>query len=585
MPRTTARARAVVVSSGRLNHLGWGERFSLTLSFSRCRSSIVNSAHLVVKMALRSVALFTFLAAAAAFPPQLPLSDKDNAEQGGANVDSAKALAPSVFNAVHSVMRQWGSSVNHNGMSFFPAVVPAHTDLYHGRHGREPLTKGLEWLAFEIEHAEVFARNGRPGGGGGPGGPHGPGGGRGPPGDEMRPRADGDVAALHHYRTSRDLNVLLLDGMSAGKTSMGTLDQQDYVLCNGTEGFGTSQAAHPDAGPPGDSQRAGQMCEEYGEHIDGVVRMEAGFELILCDFGIGIDFVSATPRPQADSPESVDALQQFEYLRGIGYRYHGITAGRVRVDYSNMVSAFFYDVNLTNPDPEHAALPRLVSADETKLQAIKTEVTSVLAKVKTPSIDWQGIVDLIVTRYSDRLQFMADAATSHESLVSEVNFLLNLYIDYSASSPDIQSATTKCTSRYLDAYHLTTPSDNLIHASLSTVTNQICSTLFSVRHIVLTSNSTSSVEKAKGEIAELISYLKWTTWLECGKCAYDEVCFVAIWPFGGVGEHERPGCVKSDDVASKHGYWGFPGRGRPGGGGGGGRHGPPLVLEGVQIDM
>ncbi|KAH7355245.1 hypothetical protein BKA65DRAFT_475702 [Rhexocercosporidium sp. MPI-PUGE-AT-0058] len=36
---------------------------------------------------------------------------------------------------------------------------------------------------------------------------------------------------LHIYRTSRPItNLLYVDGMSAGKTSMGTLDTQDYVI-------------------------------------------------------------------------------------------------------------------------------------------------------------------------------------------------------------------------------------------------------------------------------------------------------------------------------------------------------------------
>src|SRR3954451_7330658 len=62
-----------------------------------------------------------------------------------------------IFNAIHSSMRQWGSSLNHNGMSFFLATVPAGTRLYHGGSTRDPVI-GPEWLAFEAEHALMFAR-------------------------------------------------------------------------------------------------------------------------------------------------------------------------------------------------------------------------------------------------------------------------------------------------------------------------------------------------------------------------------------------------------------------------------------------
>jgi hypothetical protein len=44
------------------------------------------------------------------------------------------------------------------------ATVPADTQLYHGTPRKE-VVKGMEWLAFEPEHALVFARpRGPPGG-------------------------------------------------------------------------------------------------------------------------------------------------------------------------------------------------------------------------------------------------------------------------------------------------------------------------------------------------------------------------------------------------------------------------------------
>ena len=30
-----------------------------------------------------------------------------------------------IFNAIYSSLRTWGSAMNHNGMSFFPATMPA----------------------------------------------------------------------------------------------------------------------------------------------------------------------------------------------------------------------------------------------------------------------------------------------------------------------------------------------------------------------------------------------------------------------------------------------------------------------------
>jgi hypothetical protein len=62
-----------------------------------------------------------------------------------------------IFNTVHSVMRQWGSSVNYNGMSIFFATIPEDVKLYHGDSRAEPV-KGMQWMAFEPEHANLFVK-------------------------------------------------------------------------------------------------------------------------------------------------------------------------------------------------------------------------------------------------------------------------------------------------------------------------------------------------------------------------------------------------------------------------------------------
>jgi hypothetical protein len=46
--------------------------------------------------------------------------------------DVALENANYIFNSVHHAMRQWGSSLDHNGMSIFLATVPADTEFYHG---------------------------------------------------------------------------------------------------------------------------------------------------------------------------------------------------------------------------------------------------------------------------------------------------------------------------------------------------------------------------------------------------------------------------------------------------------------------
>jgi hypothetical protein len=456
-------------------------------------------------------------------------------------------------------MRQFGSSLKHNGMSFFPVTIPNNTLLYHGTLNEFPVT-GLEWLAFEIEHAEVFARprRSRPPGRGGdrpPGGrPGGP-----PPMESMEEFSEESLeeplnsAYLHIYRTKHPLsNLLYVDGMSASKSSMGTLDTQDLVL--------RKNDSKIDPNPRGDRQRAADLCAiglEWG--FEGVVRMEAGFELILCNFSKNVELVEARERPDLAMREAYNDRQQFEYFRGVSMRYQGITAGRAQLDYSNMVSAFFYPANLTNPETKRAALPRLVSSDSLVLQRIRSDVKTLFSEDRSQakeSVNWQGVVDMIVTRYSERLQVISYPASDNNTILSEINQLLTVFINY--KDPSVETAVDKCANHYLDAVVPRTSQDHLIHAAVLTVSRKICSSLFQARGILLEGEyvSDEAVAEAKVAVEELMEYLDWSTWHECGKCAVDEICFVAMWPFGGVEDHEHPGCIKSGGISrGRGGYW------------------------------
>jgi hypothetical protein len=469
-------------------------------------------------------------------------------------------------------------------MSYFLARIPANTTLYHGTRTQEPV-KGMEWLAFEIEHAEMFARSfrrrppgvqppgppgerlpGEPGRGGAPDGktsesrPDAP-----PPAEDEDDQASespyntpppGQMIPgyLHMYRTNREISRLLyIDGMSAGKTSMGTLDTQDIVLRNLT---------NSNTMPWSDYERAKDLCAlgvEWG--VEGFVRMEAGFELILCNFTDGLDFLSARKRPGYDTPEAYDEMVQFEYMRGVAARYQGITAGRLTIDHSSMVSAFFYPLNLTNPDEYRLELPRLVSSEHEAIARLKADLHQVLSLDRPQqysSIDWQGIVDMIVTRYSDRLQFMASEKATRKGIQSEINFLLTNFIDYN-STADIPAAKGICATHYLQFVVPRTTQDHLIYEAILSVSQKICSTLFEVRNIVFQPEDGESfgADDPKLPVKELLSYLDWSTWLECGRCAYDEVCFLAVWPRGSLEDHYHPRCLQRDEVSSRRGYWGI----------------------------
>ncbi|KAI1410542.1 hypothetical protein F5Y13DRAFT_181242 [Hypoxylon sp. FL1857] len=448
-------------------------------------------------------------------------------------------------------------------MSLFPAVIPEGVLLYHGTHTRE-VPKGLEWLAFEIEHAENFARgrwrrpndtNGEPHPGPPPVGMNmllqGEG---GPP---NYPPFDTGEGHLHIYQAERPLNVLYIDGTSAGKTDMGTLDTQDILL-----------AGNMSLAPIHDFKRAEDLCALAQKwKIDGFIRMEPGFEVIYCDFTDGLRLISTNRRPGMDEPGSVEDMwmMSFEWVRAAAQRYNGIGSSRVLLDYSSMVSAFFFPINLTNPDPKRPELPRLVGATSGEMDVVREHVARSVARSVSSGqvpVNWQGVTDMVVTRYANRLPLIAQT-DSIEVIRSEVNGLLNIYIDYPETDEELVAARQRCTEFYLQPVQARTPEDKFIYAALENTTATICEALFKARQLVVEDrdiDESGAVDTVKQIISDLMEMLRWSGWKECGRCQPDEVCFVAMWPLGNVEDHYNPTCRNFTDIGGRHNYWWFPGR-------------------------
>ncbi|KAI5867922.1 hypothetical protein GGS23DRAFT_591732 [Durotheca rogersii] len=553
------------------------------------------------------------LASALRHPPPAPYSVLPPAEGGrvgeetehggrpvtfGPTLESARANGPAIFNAVHDAMRQFGSSLHHNGMSLIPAIVPAGVLLYHGTD-TTAVPSAFEWLAFEIEHAEAFAHSwGRPPAtptvtatvtatsrGGTSSITSASGGdydddnasedlpniiwnivsdrrGNRPP---KGPRPEPGPGYLQVYQATRPLNVLYIDGTAAGKTRLGTLDTQDLLL-RGRRGGSVWD----------DWDRARDLCAlgHEGWGIDGFVRMEPGFEIVYCDFSDGLRLVSADRRPGSSPGEAAavtnSSIAQFEWARAAAQRYRGIGAARVRPDYSAMVSAFFYPLNLTNPDPARPDLPRLLQASDAELRAIADHISRTVARSTSrdhaPTVDWQGVTDMIVARYVDRLPLMAQT-DSLSTLRGEVNTLLNVYIDYSSEPSEMLAvAERRCASFYLQPVQalLHTVEDRLISAAIENTAARICAALFQVRRLVVENagvdeselSSTASLEAARGIVSDLMERtLLWAQWKECGTCHADEVCLIAMWPIGDVEDHFNPSCRNLSAVGGRRSYW------------------------------
>ncbi|KAI6867837.1 hypothetical protein KC338_g3047 [Hortaea werneckii] len=597
--------------------------------------------------------------------------------------DSHPATKPShqhnanhIFNAIQSSMRQWGSSLNHNGMSIFLATVPQDVELYHGTSNPTPVN-GTQWLAFEPEHALVFARErGPPGGGKGkPGEPprwetdqntHGSGGSRNfdrlpipphfygkeenpdyrehhqwsppppPPhhfGHEeddrrnewepehtgaaenarqkpisasQRPTLDRKPSGyLHTYRTKHPLRLLYVDGQSAAKSTKGTLDMQDLVLLHENppeeavkatqrsrkmkddEGDGFDRVYHdephpfdleapnefhveqsavaqrtkdprrPHGGPLGDSVRAERLCDlartEYKGCIDGILRMEAGFEIILCGFAQHLDVVSiAAANPGMDGPgPGAGGDDMLSYYQAVASRYDGIGGRRVVLDYGNFLTLFAVEEALYF---DETGRPRV--KNETRLIAPfrrKIRELALSDRSADEGVDWQAISDMIAARYADRIAYLASGEIKDvEHFRAEASRAIRPHIDYSNrnTSQEIQH----CSNYALPS---TRPSDpakgGLAYDSIYTVNSVICRTLTEASTI-------DTLAHGLAMMRGLRSWLGWTGWKRCSGCGPHEICFLPIWPAGDAKDFEHPSC-RSDFSGPPGNYWG--GFGKP----------------------
>jgi hypothetical protein len=374
------------------------------------------------------------------------------------------------------------------------------------------------------------------------------------------------------YRADRPLKLIYIDGMGAAKGSWGTLDSQNLLL----EGIGRNTTEGPNLGDFLYGKFLCKLGKEWG--IDGWIRMECGFEIIYCDFapGAGLELVSqhGTPFPNETS-NSLWELKTllFEVMRTAAKRYSGMSSGRIYVDWSSMVSAFAYSVNITNPDLERQDLPRLIEVTKEEREGIRTRLGEVVARRKhgeTSTVDWQSVVDDIISRFSDRIHFMAHDNLSALALWGEVGTLINPFMDFpadmNASMPSPVSITL-CTKHYLDAAMMRrdtwTPEDAAIFVAVEAVAEKICSALFQIRNLLGSSWSSPDREgaallKSQDLATALMQKLQWTTWKECGPCASSgQFCFIPMFPAGNPKDYYSPSCKGIEDMeeAFKGLYW------------------------------
>ncbi|PNS14556.1 hypothetical protein CAC42_2613 [Sphaceloma murrayae] len=481
---------------------------------------------------------------------------------------SSASQANHIFNAVHSSMRQWGSAIRHNGMSFYLATMVSGSELYHGaRYQAGP--KGVGWLAFEVEHALSFAR---------PEADSIESTWRGSPdflGQQLLPSSSGlEIAGwLHKYTLKRDLNLLYIDGASAAKTGKGTQDSQNFVFNTTKEQLGSQpvlvKSGRLVAGE--EYARVHKLCRIAAEHwnglIDGFIRNEFGFELVLCEFERDAQLIDKIRTTQVAYPNAgFWKTGLFNTLQELHSSEEAVKE-KVTIDYDSMVTAF--DQNLNLFDGETLSHPRLSKISEVQGRAIFDLITQMIAKrVVSPTVganehfDWQRVADKVVARYSQPLDHLAHGSLSEEEATRYVALLLRPFVDVESMNPS--GNLNRCVHQHMPRQRT---SDNLPIAgkAVRCVMQTICETLFSIgthgRQMEsmdrgASDHGTISIQE---RVKPLVKWLDWTVWKQCRPgCGVGEVCFTAMWPWGDTESHEKPYCVNTATISmrEKRGqYW------------------------------
>ena len=153
-------------------------------------------------------------------------------------------------------MQQWANTFFSSGHSIVPCEIPAYTLLYHGLPS-DDMPASPEFVSFDIEMAYAIMGNLR-------------------------------NSHILTYQTTRAVKVLYFDGQSAALMGNGAMDAQMVFLYGNTSG----PVQHPGRMLGDEYARAYGLCNwalendlgGLGWGIEGIVRMNAGFEMMWCNF-------------------------------------------------------------------------------------------------------------------------------------------------------------------------------------------------------------------------------------------------------------------------------------------------------------
>lgn len=386
-----------------------------------------------------------------------------------------------VFDSVGSLMQHWTNTRYRNGHNIVPGTVPIGTLLYHGTYKQEVPTEP-EWTALDPELSYLFCRS-----------------------DPTNSSASG----YWHLTlvATRPLKVLYFDGSSAAKMQSGPLDSQDIVIWGEVRLDRTLD----------ERKRINKLCDWGREfELDGFMRMEMDFEIMLCDFTRGVEIVSFLniqpdedkwlhsapsnpPGPEPELPPGDGASYTLQHRVIEAGMWHNAFPGetRVNLDVTRLVS--FYDTDLFpsltdarfGQERWEHRLQGLVALDSKRFQ---TRIREVFGQELGSGVDWRTLIHVVVDRYAERLEVLqyllnTTSTTEHAKKIQrQLRTMLVPYIlhtaaptpdstNYSWALPVYEHCATTHT-RYISStpsiLAKLTKSESLILRSIQEVSKEIC---------------------------------------------------------------------------------------------------------------
>ncbi|ESK93244.1 hypothetical protein Moror_14595 [Moniliophthora roreri MCA 2997] len=391
-----------------------------------------------------------------------------------------------IFDTAHSLLQNWPNTRYRNGHAVVPGAIPLGTLLYHGRHDPH-FPNGSDWTSVDPEHSFLFCSH-----------------------------------SCWHLTlvTTRPLNVLYFDGSSAVKMRGGSLDVQDLLLWG----------ERKDDKAFSENERLAELCEwvkQKGLGLDGFVRMEMDFEVMLCDFSPkgGLETVSfihlANGAPPSTTSPNFSAIQiegskealaqsevplrNFELVHSTSQHNHFPGETRIHLDLTRMVT--LYDTELAPSliapraaaAKEHgrwghrAALPGIDPANVLAFRKRVEEAVKLGNKPKTSGVDWATMMNVIVKRYGTRLETLRyllemkpvadDGSDLARKAFTQLDIMLTPYIPHDAPSLNETSGALAiydlCSTSHTSyigrrASRSMTKSERMLLSAIQETTKEIC---------------------------------------------------------------------------------------------------------------